>query len=88
MRIELTSTNFGIKAYHTTRYDNLMQKRIIDTIYLQNGNTVKITKKFDKDNLVEKVYQLKNNIGDFIKTKIKKYKGNKLIQTINDNIKE
>lgn len=77
----INNTNFGlIRGTKTIYHPN--KKIISDTIYLQNGNSVKINKTYDKyNNLIEKFTCLHDNFGDWIKLKVDTIKNGKIINT-------
>lgn len=85
MRIEPTQQTFGIKTQRTIRYDNPYCKRIVDTAFLDNGKSLRITKYFECDKLTQKLYYLKDQAGKWIKSKLKQYKGNSVNQVLQSN---
>ena len=85
MRIEPTQPTFGLNTQRVIRYDTPYCKRIIDTVNLQNGKTLTISKHFERDNLTQKLYYLKNQAGEWIKSKLKMYKGNSVNQVLQSN---
>ena len=76
--IQPQQPSFGLNTQRTIQYRGFTQKSIIDTVYLQNGKSLKITKNFNHDRLKEKIYILKDQLGNWIKFKTKNYKIHKL----------
>ena len=67
---------FGLNVQKTIRYDSFTNKRIIDTVNFENGKKLQITKYFEYDKLVQKLYYLKDKTGKWIKSILKDYETN------------
>lgn len=77
--IQQPQPTFGLNVQKTIRYDSFTNKRIIDTVNFENGKKLQITKYFEYDKLVQKLYYLKDEAGKWIKSKLKDYRTNKVL---------
>ena len=85
MKIQPIQTpSFGLNTARKIRFDGETQKRIIDTVNFDNGKKLIITKAYDCNTLVSKLQYLKNEAGDWIKSKLRYYKGRKVIKELNN----
>ena len=77
--IQQPQPTFGLNVQKTIRYDSFTNKRIIDTVNFENGKKLQITKYFEYDKLVQKLYYLKDETGKWVKSKLKDYRTNKVL---------
>ena len=80
----IQTPSFGLNVTRKIRFDNETKKRIIDTVSLENGKKLIITKGYDCNTLLYKLQYLKNEAGDWIKSKLRYYKGRKVIKELNN----
>lgn len=81
--IQPQQPSFGLNTQRTIRYHSFTKKSITDTAYLKNGKSLRITQYFDYDKLTQKLYYLKDEAGEWVKSKLKTYKSGKLNKTLN-----
>ena len=88
MKIQpIQSPNFGLKVTRKIRFDSDQLKRVVDTVHLENGKKLIITKAYECNTLVSKLQYLKNEAGDWIKSKLKYYKGRQVIKELTSEAK-
>lgn len=81
MKIQPTqSPNFGLNVTRKIRFDSDTLKRVVDTIHFNNGKKLIITKAYDCNTLVSKLQYLKNEAGDWVRSKLRYYKGRQVIK--------
>lgn len=73
-----TTPNFGLNVTRKIRFDNETKKRVIDTVHLENGKKLIITKGYDCNTLCYKLQYLKDKAGDWVKSKLRYYSGGKV----------
>ena len=70
------------------RYDSEGCKRVIDTICLDNGKKLTITKAYCCNTLASKLQYLRDETGRWIKSKLRYYSGRRVartaVSTVND----
>lgn len=77
--INNTNKNFGLKCSTKVVY-RPDTKTISDTVYLQNGKTVKLNKTYDKfGNLIEKFSCIRDEMGEWMRLKVKSLKDGKVV---------
>ena len=62
------------------RFDSDTLKRVVDTVHFNNGKKLIITKAYDCNTLVSKLQYLKNEAGDWVRSKLRYYKGRQVIK--------
>ena len=83
MKIQPTSqVSFGLNRSRQLRYVTPEIKREIDTIRFNNGKKLTITSEYQRSNLTNKLYYLKDAAGKWIKSKLVYYSGNKPAKVI------
>lgn len=83
MKIQPTQTpSFGMNYTQKIYYDNRFIKHVTDTVHLDNGKKVIISKCYDYGNLTSKLQYLKDEAGNWVKSKLKCYKNGKAVKTI------
>ena len=83
MRINSMQTySFGMNYTQKTYYDNRFVRHVTDTVHLDNGKKVIISKCYDYGNLISKLQYLKDEAGNWVKSKLKCYKNGKAVKTI------
>lgn len=81
MKIQPTqSPNFGLNVTRKIRFDSNTLKRVVDTVHFNNGKKLIITKAYDCNTLVSKLQYLKNEAGDWVRSKLRYYKGRQVIK--------
>ena len=89
MKIQPTNqTNFGLNTSSRIYYYGQFGKKEIDVVNLANGKKIGIYKQFDANNLVSKLQCLTDEAGRWVRSKLRYYKGNKVIKTLESNNKE
>ena len=82
----VNNQSFGLKRTSTIRYNSNATKTFTDTAHLQNGKKVVVAKTFDKFGVLqEKIQYLKDNAGNWVKSKLKFYSGGKVVKEIGGN---
>lgn len=64
-------------------YDNPVEKRIVDTYVLNNGKKLISTQGYKRGNLSYKLQYLKDSMGNWIRSKLRYYKGRQVVKEIN-----
>ena len=83
MKIQPTqSPNFGLNVTRKIRFDSAQLKRVVDTVHLENGKKLIITKAYDCNTLCYKLQYLKDKAGDWVRSKLRYYKGGKTVRTM------
>lgn len=77
----IQSPNFGLNVTRKIRYDSDALKHVIDTVHFENGKKLMITKSYDCNTLCYKLQYLKNEAGEWVKSKLRYYKGRQIIKT-------
>lgn len=82
MRIQPIQTNQPIfkMRYNQKVYDNIVSKRVIDKIELDNGNRLVISTNYLFDKPTDKLMTLYDKLGNWVKSKLRYYKGRRVIQ--------
>lgn len=81
MKIQPTqSPNFGLNVTRKIRFDSAQLKRVVDTVHLENGKKLIITKAYDCNTLCYKLQYLKDKAGDWVRSKLRYYKGRQVIK--------
>lgn len=71
---------FGLKRSTKTVFYPPTYKKIVDTVELQNGKTVKLNKTYDKfGNLIEKFSCIRDEMGEWMRLKVKSLKDGKVV---------
>ena len=73
---------FGLNSTRKIYFDTPLIKRVVDTVHLGNGKKVIISKCYDYGNLISKLQYLKDEAGNWVKSKLKCYKNGKAVKTI------
>lgn len=82
----VNNQTFGLKRTSSIRYNPNATKTFTDTAHLQNGKKVVVAKTFDKFGVLqEKIQYLKDNAGNWVKSKLKFYTGGKVVKEIGGN---
>ena len=71
-----------MKYQRVIRYDSATSKRIIDKIKLDNGKEITSAKAYFMDELFYKFQYLKDAAGQWVKSKLRYYKGRNLAKTM------
>jgi hypothetical protein len=82
----VNNQSFGLKRTSTIRYNSNATKTFTDTVHLENGKKVIIAKTCDKFGaMTEKLQYVKDNAGNWVKSKLKFYTGGKVVKEIGGN---
>lgn len=83
MKIQPTSqVSFGLNRSRQLRYVTPEIKREIDTIRFNNGKKLTITSEYQRSNLTNKLYYLKDAAGKWIKSKLDYFENGKIVKTL------
>lgn len=83
MKIQPTSqVSFGLNRSRQLRYVTPEIKREIDTIRFNNGKKLTITSEYQRSNLTNKLYYLKDAAGKWIKSKLDYFENGKVVKTL------
>lgn len=97
-RIQPQEPNFGLKRTIKTLYhfsenghcislngnnSTLCAKTIAETVHLKNGKKLTISKTIDKmGELQEKLYYLRDEMGNWVKSKLQYFKGGRVVKEL------
>ena len=74
--------NFGLNVTRKIRFDSDTLKRVVDTVHFNNGKKLIITKAYDCNTLVSKLQYLKNEAGDWVRSKLQLFRAGKTVRKI------
>ena len=81
MKIQpVESPNFGLMRQTQIRYTAPYTKVITDTVKLANGKKVLFAKTYSGNTLESKLSYLKDEAGRWVKSKLRYYKGGKVVK--------
>ena len=84
MKIQpVESPNFGLVRQTQIRYTAPYTKVITDTVKLANGKKVIFASTYSGNTLESKLTYLKDAAGQWVKSKLRYYKGGKVVKTLN-----
>lgn len=72
--------NFGLKVTRRIRFDSDTLKRVVDTVHFNNGKKLIITKAYDCNTLVSKLQYLKNEAGDWVRSKLQYFRAGRSVR--------
>ena len=88
MKLEPISSNtFGLNKQTKIMYTKPYTKIITDTVKLANGKKILYSKTYEGNTLTSKLSYLKNAAGEWVKSRLRYYKGGKVVKTL-DSQKE
>ena len=88
MKLEPISSNtFGLNKQTKIMYTKPYTKIITDTVKLANGKRILYSKTYEGNTLTSKLSYLKNAAGEWVKSRLRYYKGGKVVKTL-DSQKE
>lgn len=88
MKLEPISSNtFGLNKQTKIMYTKPYTKIITDTVKLANGKMILYSKTYEGNTLTSKLSYLKNAAGEWVKSRLRYYKGGKVVKTL-DSQKE
>ena len=70
--------SFGLNTQRHIRYITPEVTQLNETVWFKNGNTLRIASEYRRDELVNKLYYLKDSAGRWIKSKLKFYENGKM----------
>lgn len=83
MKIQpVESPNFGLVRQTQIRYTAPYTKVITDTVKLANGKKVIFASTYSGNTLESKLTYLKDAAGQWVKSKLRYYKGGKVVKTL------
>lgn len=84
MKLEPISSNtFGLNKQTKIMYTKPYTKIITDTVKLANGKKILYSKTYEGNTLTSKLSYLKNAAGEWVKSRLRYYKGGKVVKTLN-----
>lgn len=83
MKLEPISSNtFGLNKQTKIMYTKPYTKIITDTVKLANGKRILYSKTYEGNTLTSKLSYLKNAAGEWVKSRLRYYKGGKVVKTL------
>lgn len=80
--IQTQQPTFGVRINGIKRYNGNNEHKIITKATLENGKQIIIADYFQDNKLIHKLQYLKDSAGKWIKSKLKYYENNKIVQII------